>query len=115
MRTLRGVLGGALLFAQVAAMAHARFVPSRYFCWAPYDSLSVYAMDVQVNGRALTAEEILRRYRVPQGGRENRSIQHLIDLISQYETTYGRADRARVALRYRTNGHEEHTWRWPAR
>jgi hypothetical protein len=101
-----------LLLAQVAAIAYARAVPSRYFAWAPYDSLSVYRLDVVINGRALGPDAIARRYRRPQEGRENRSIQHLIDIVRQYETTYGRRDRASVLLRYRTNGHEQRVWRW---
>jgi hypothetical protein len=39
--------------------------------------------------------------------------QHVIDIVQQYEQTYGRNDHARVILTYRTNGHENKEWRWP--
>lgn len=114
MPTVRVILGSALLLAQAAAIIRARSVESRYFCWAPYDALSLYRLDVELAGRALTPGEIERRYRIPAAGRDNRSIQHLKDLIAQYESTYGRHDGARVTLRSSTNGHEERVWRWPA-
>jgi hypothetical protein len=70
-------------------------------------------MEVAVDGRALTAEEIRQRYRRPQKGVNNRSIQHEKDIIMQYEQTYGKNDTAEVTLRYRVNGGAEQVWHWP--
>lgn len=109
---MRMMLGVLVLTAQVAAIGYARVVPSRYFCWAPYDALSVYELGVALDGQPLPAEAALARYRL-RGNRDNRSIQHVIDIIEQYEQTYGRSDRATVRLRYQTNGREWREWRWP--
>lgn len=94
-------------------MGYSRFVPTRYFSWAPYDEISLYELEVQIDGRMLTRREIRRRYDVRSPGRENRSIQHVVDIVRQYEETYGMSDEARVVLRYRTNGGEPRAWRWP--
>ncbi len=94
-------------------IVYARFVPSRYFCWAPYHSQNHYEMDVTVNGRVLTAGEIQRRYRRPQKGINSRTIEDQKDIIAQYERTYGKNERAEVTLRYRVNGGAEQTWHWP--
>jgi len=110
---LRTLIGVSILVFQVAMIVYARFVPSRYFCWAPYDIQSDYRIDVKVGDRTLTPAEIRRRYRRPRQGTDNRSIQHVMDIISQYEETYGRNDHAQVALRYRINGKEEEQWRYP--
>jgi hypothetical protein len=107
-------MGALVLGAQVAAIVHARFTESRYFCWAPYDAISRYELAVEAGGRALTDGEIRQRYRLPGHGRDNRAIQHVKDVVAAYERTYGRGDGARVRLRYRTNGGAPHEWRWPA-
>jgi len=54
---MRTTIGLALLGFQVFMIGYARFVPSRYFCWAPYDIQTEYRLDVTVNGRRLTAKE----------------------------------------------------------
>ena len=96
-------------------IGYARFVPARYFCWAPYDIQTEYKLDVSVGGRTLTAAEIRRRYRRPKQGVDNRSIQHVMDIVQQYEETYGRSDRAQVLMKYRINGKEELEWQYPTR
>jgi hypothetical protein len=103
----------AILGFQVVMIVYARFVPSRYFCWAPYDIQTEYRLRVEVNGRDLTAPEIRSRYRRPARGTDNRSPQHVMDIVQGYEERYGRNDHARVVMRYRVNGKEEQTWRWP--
>jgi hypothetical protein len=110
---LRKILGASLLLFQLGAIGYARFVPSRYFCWAPFDAQNEFVIDARVGGRELTAEEIRRRYRRPQRGVDNRAVQHVKDIIIGYETTYGAGEGAEVVLRYRVNGGEERTWRWP--
>ncbi len=108
----RIILGTMLLAAQIGAIAWARFTPNRYLCWAPYDAISLYALEVTVAGRKLEPGEVEKRYRLPSFGRENRSIHHVVEAVSQYERTYGRGDGAEARLVYRTNGGPEKEWRW---
>lgn len=103
----------ALLLFQVGAVVYARFVPARYFCWAPFDMQTEYTADVEVNGRALTAAEIQKRYRRPKKGVDNRSAQHVIDIFEQTERRYHAGDAAKITLRYKVNGHIDGEWRWP--
>ncbi len=109
----RTAIGVAFLLFQLVMIVYARFVPSRYFCWAPYDAQSEYSLQVAIDGRPLTGQEIRRRYRRPQKSVDNRSIQHVIDIVQQYEETRGRNDRARVIMKYRVNGGAEKQWQWP--
>jgi len=110
---MRTAIGLALLGFQVFMIGYARFVPSRYFCWAPYDIQTEYRLDVTVNGRPLTPKQIQVRYKRPRAGTDNRSPQHVIDILQGYEETYGRHDRAQIVMHYRVNGKEEQEWRWP--
>jgi hypothetical protein len=112
---VRAILGGGLLLFQLVMIGYARFVPSRYFCWAPYDIQTEYRLDVSVGGKMLTPAEIRQRYRRPRQGVDNRSIQHVMDIVRQYEETYGRTDPAQVRMKYRINGKEEREWQYPAR
>lgn len=112
--SVRTLVGLAILLFQLAMIGYARFVPSRYFCWAPFDIQTDYRIDVNVGGRDLTAAEIRRRYRRPRKGTDNRSPQHVIDIMEQYEETYGRNDHARVVMKYRVNGKPEQEWRFPS-
>jgi hypothetical protein len=50
----------------------------------------------------------------PKQGVDNRSIQHVMDIVQQYEESYGRSDHAAVVMRYRINGKAEQEWRYPA-
>ncbi len=110
MRTLRWLIGLSLLAFQVGAIIYARFVPSRYFCWAPYDVQTDYRLEVVVNGRSLTPQEIVQRYRRPAKGTDNRSTQHVIDIIEQTERRYHPNDRIQVVMTYRVNGKPEQQW-----
>jgi len=110
---VRALIGILLLGFQVAAIAYARFVPSRYFCWAPYDMQTDYQVDVWVNGRKLEPREIRERYRRAARGTDNRSLQHVIDIFQQTEERYHQGDRALIAMRYLINGHIRGEWRWP--
>lgn len=106
-------LGLALLAFQAGAIIYARFVPSRYFCWAPFDMQTEYQATVRVAGRELSAAEIRQRYRRPHKGVDNRSVQHVIDMFEQAEQRYHAADPAEIVLRYQVNGHRAGEWRWP--
>ena len=112
---MRTVIGLAFLGFQVFMIGYARFVDSRYFCWAPYDIQTEYRLNVTVNGRPLTAKQIQARYKRPRAGADNRSPRHVIDILQGYEETYGRNDRAEIVMKYRVNGKEEQEWRWPQR
>lgn len=111
---MRLALAIGFLLAQLASIAYARFVPTRYFAWTPYDAITFYDIQVRIGDRRLEEKEVQRRYRL-FGFRDNRSPQHVIDIVRQYETTYGAEDGAQVILRYRTNGRPERTWLWPER
>jgi len=112
---MRTIVGVSILAFQLAMIVYARFVPSRYFCWAPYDVQTDYWITTVVNGRRLTDSEVRARYRRPQHGTDNRSPQHVMDVLQGYEERYGRQDHALVILRYRVNGKEEQLWRWEPR
>ena len=111
-RTLAAI---ALLAFQLAMIGYARFVPSRYFCWAPMDSQNLYSISVVIDGRELDPEEVGERYRQPAEGGNWQAVQHVLDKVQQYEETYGRDDAARVVVTYSVNGHPEETWTWPLR
>lgn len=111
-RTLAAVV---LLAFQLVMIGYARFVPSRYFCWAPMDSQNLYSIAVVIDGRELEPDEILARYRQPAEGGNWQAIQHALDKVRQYEETYGRDDGAEVVVTYTVNGHPEETWHWPPR
>ena len=108
---MRTIVGVGILAFQLVMIVYARFVPSRYFCWAPYDVQTEYWITTVVNGHQLTGGEIRERYRRPQHGTDNRSPQHVIDILQEYEERYARNDRAAVTMRYRVNGKNEQVWR----
>jgi hypothetical protein len=108
MRTLIGV---AFLAAQLGSVIYAQMGPRRYFCWAPNDYMTDYRLTVAVDGRMLSDKDIARRYHLDAAGLYENVAQHIIDVVTQYERTHGRARPATVVLRYRTNGREEHEWR----
>jgi len=89
-RFVRWGFGLALLAFQVGAIVHARFVPERYFCWAPFDQQTDYRLD----------------------GTDNRSYQHIIDIVQRTEQQYHSDDRVEVVLTYRINGRQEQQWRY---
>jgi hypothetical protein len=120
LRPARRVLGAAFLALQAALILNARFVPSRYFCWAPFSSQTSYRLSVWIADRPLGGDAIAARYRLPalhrgSGGShwEENSIHHVMTIVEQYEESYGKDDRARVILYYSVNGREEQTWRYP--
>jgi hypothetical protein len=110
---LRSVVAACFLLAQLVLVVVVQSGPSRYVGWAPNDYVTDYVLQVSVNGRPLAADEILARYRQPPSGRFENEPRHLMDLVEQYEQTYGRGDATQVVMRYRLNGHAEQQWRWP--
>lgn len=71
-----------------------------------------YRLVVTVNGKPLTPAEIQRRYRRPARGTDNRSTQHLLDIIEQAECRYHPDDEVEVVMTYRVNGKQEQQWRY---
>ena len=109
---IRFFIGILFLLLQVGSIAYARFIPERCFCWAPYDSHTKFQVFVTIDGKTLTTEETVARYKYKMKGWEQRSIDNIFSLISQYERTYGKADNAIVTMKYSTNGHEEKEWHY---
>jgi hypothetical protein len=110
-RLARGI-GIALLLGQILAIGYARFVPSRYFCWAPFDTQTDYELTVALQGRELTPAEIRERYRRPPKGTDNRSPQHVIDILEGVERRKPRDEQAEITMRYRVNGKPQQDWTW---
>ena len=112
MAILRRALAISILAFQIAAIIYARFVPSRYFCWAPFDMQTDYRIQATINGKPLNPSQIRARYRRPPAGTDNRSVQHVIDIIQQVEQRYHPSDASEISLRYRINGKQEQTWQF---
>jgi hypothetical protein len=108
-------VGIALLVSQLALIGHARFTPARWLCWAPNDYATHFHLAVTVAGQPLSETEVMQRYRLKRSDWYENPPANLIDIVRQYEQTYGRSDGARVALAYRLNGRDEQTWEWPER
>jgi hypothetical protein len=108
------LIPAALLVFQVAAILYARTVTTRYFCWAPYDTQTEYTARAVVNGHELTAAEFRRRYRRPIKGGDNRSPQHVIDMLEQAEAKHEKeGDKTTIEMKYRVNGGVPREWHWP--
>jgi hypothetical protein len=105
--------GCFLLGIQVVGIGAMQFSDLRYFCWAPYDEITEFKISVVINGRELSREAVMQRYRLPDGSRDNRSWAHVPAAIAHYERTRGRSESAKVEYRYRVNGGEPRVWRWP--
>lgn len=111
---MRILIPAALLLFQLCAILYARTVPTRYFCWAPYDTQTEYTATATVNGHTLTPKEFLARYRRPARGNDNRSPQHVIDMLEQAETIHQTlGDKTTIDMKYRVNGKQMLEWRWP--
>ncbi len=108
------LVGGGFLLGQLAWLVYERTRPSRYLCWAPNDYVTDYQLEVHARGRQLDDEEVLVRYGWQRQGRFENVPQHLLDIVQQYEQTYGAEDAANVRLTYRVNNGPQHVWQWPA-
>ncbi|MBR9844772.1 MAG: hypothetical protein GYB35_01050 [Algicola sp.] len=109
---IRVFIGILFLLLQVGSVIYARFIPERFFCWAPYDTHVKFEVFVTIDGKTLSPEDTEARYKYKMKGWEQRSIDNIFSLISQYENTYGKADNAKVLMTYSINGHEEQEWRF---
>ena len=91
---LRKTIGILFIISQIVLIIYAKFVPERFFCWAPFDEHTYLDVDVEVNGEFLTKKQIEQRYRCKALGWEPRSINNIFSIIRQYESTYGKEDNA---------------------
>jgi hypothetical protein len=108
-------LGIAVLLIQVGLIIYARFIPERYFCWAPYDQCTQYSIEVSISGKPLEKGELWNRYRINPDDWDARSAANIISIVQRFESTLGTKDNARVTIHYTTNGHPERQWDWPER
>ena len=109
---LRYRIGVGFLATQAILIGHGLLSEGKHFAWAPHTTQVSYELDVEVDGRNLSEREIRRRYRLLYYPWEAHSYRNLIDLLLQYERTYGKEDHTRLVLRYSVNGHPPETWRW---
>jgi len=106
----RALVGILFLLLQVGSIVYARYIPERFFCWAPYDQHTKFQVFVTIDGQTLSSDESKARYKYKMKGWEQRSIHNIFSLISQYEQTYGLDDNAQVKMIYSTNGNDEQEW-----
>lgn len=103
-------IGLTFLGLQVGSIFYARFIPERFFCWAPYDSHVNFKTSVTINNKILSNEEAESRYQYKMQGWEQRSIHNIFYLITKYERTYGELDSAKVKINYSINGRKKAVW-----
>jgi hypothetical protein len=107
----RFIIGILFISIQLASIIYARFIPERFFCWAPYDSHTLFEVFVTIDSKTLSQQETEKRYGYKMKGWEQRSIHNIFSLVKQYERTYGKKDNASVIIIYSTNGHPKKTWK----
>lgn len=110
---LRHVFGILFLAIQVGSIIYARFIPERFFCWAPYDIHAKYNIAVEIDGKSLSDAEVKARYHYNTTGWEQRAMENIFSYIEGYETTYGKNDHAKVTVTYEHNGKPQQTWTHP--
>lgn len=103
-------LGKLFLATQILLIIYARFIPERFFCWAPFDEHTYLVTKVIIGENILSSEEINNRYRYHMKGWEPRAIQNVFNIIQQYEKTYGKYENAKVYVTYSTNGNVQKNW-----
>lgn len=106
----RYYIGILFLTLQIVSVIYARFIPERFFCWAPYDNHTRFEVFVEIDGQVLSSVEAEERYQYKMKGWEQRSIHNIFSLIEQYESTYGEKVNAEVKVLYSTNGHAQKEW-----
>jgi hypothetical protein len=110
---IRKALGTLFLLAQLGLVVYARFVPTRWLCWAPNDYAVQYELQVRLGTRDLSPLEIQQRYKLPSQGWYENPAENIIDIVNQYERTAGRDDAAQVRLVYSVDGGRAREWHWP--
>lgn len=107
---IRYAIGMIFLLLQLFLMVEARFIPERFFCWAPYDEHTYYEISVSIDGQSLSSDEIQERYKVFAKDWEPRAIHNIFSIVKQYEATYGKNENAKVSIVYSINGHKKQLW-----
>lgn len=107
---MRKIIVLIFFLVQVLGVLYSQFLEERYFCWAPFDQISLYEIKAEVNGVVLSQAQIKGRYNLQGNGRENRSIDNVFSIIRQYEESYGREEKAVVKVIYSTNGKAKKEW-----
>ena len=110
---MRKLTGIAFLLLQAGLVVNGQFRSDRWYCWAPNDYAVWYRIEVQVVGVTLTPGEIEQRYQIPAEHVAQHPAINNIEMIRQYETTYGRNDHAEVQMFYRRSGGDLQRWSWP--
>ncbi len=85
-------------------------MPERFFCWRPHDSHTFYEIKVEIHKKTLTEQEINNRCHYQSKGWEPRSIHNIFSIITQYESTYGQHDFAKITIDYSEDGKPIKTW-----
>jgi hypothetical protein len=85
---------------------------SRYFAWGPNDYSVDYSIAATVNGQALGAPAIERRYRFAEVGFYEDPPERLERYLRRRDEIYAAGDHIRLVLRYRLDGHRTVVWRW---
>ncbi len=106
------VVAGLFIAAQFVMILIGLGTELRYYTWAPHDQQGGYDISVVIDGRELTEDELLDRYRRSRGV-DPRAIAHVFNIVEQYERTYGAGDGAEVEIRYWVNGEGPQVWHWP--
>jgi len=100
--------------SQLLGIALNPYYPTRLFCWAPYDQLSTYDIEVFLDDRQLSVAEFEKAFRMSPIGRENRSIYNLIDILKSTAERFQLENRLyTIELSFKINGHQSGTWSWP--
>lgn len=107
---MRKMLISLFFLLQVVAIVYSRFSEERYFCWAPFDQISVFEIQAKINGVEFSPAEVRSRYKMQSPGRENRAIQNVFSIIKQFEQSYGKEDAVVVKVIYSTNGKAKEEW-----
>lgn len=106
------VVASVFVAAQFAMIGFARTTDLRYFTWAPHDQQARFEISVHIDGEPLSPDDVHDRYGRSRG-LDPRAAAHVINIVEQYERTYGSGDDAEVVVRYWINGGEEQQWHWP--
>jgi len=99
----------SLFVAQIFFIIYAQITGVKVFCWAPYDQVTQYKLDVILNSRKLSEIEIYYRYRKNKEGFENRSINNLKFLVKKVEKSLKSNDDVKIRMTYSTNKRPEET------
>lgn len=110
--SVRCLVAALVIAVQVVMLGVAHHTDLRYFTWAPHDQQAAYEISVTLDGRMLTEPQVLDRYGISRGV-DPRALSHVLNVVEQYERTYGAGQGAEVIVRYSVNGGPIEEWRWP--